>query len=205
MFNAVPTYTALPGSSSSEEDPAEDPVEDPADFVAESTLDQIQCQFWDWQKHWKKQFYLLNVFVCFLKECYVGYFYIYITNPVLHLSWGQYVIMTAINPRLICYFLYIYFSNILGFLLSVTVIFKKYTICTCWSNWWQHCCFLFFWDCQIHCQSHFFSDIRWNIGAFLKWKMTINLILYFTCLKFKWNSFVRKSSSYLHVSTPISK
>lgn len=43
MFNAVPTYTALPGSSSSEEDPAEGP----ADLVAESTSDRNECQLCD--------------------------------------------------------------------------------------------------------------------------------------------------------------
>lgn len=43
MFNAVPTYTALPGSSSSEENPAEDP----ANLVAESTSDQTECQRYD--------------------------------------------------------------------------------------------------------------------------------------------------------------
>lgn len=38
MFNAVPTYTALPGSNSSEEDPAEEP----ADGVVESSSDQLR-------------------------------------------------------------------------------------------------------------------------------------------------------------------
>lgn len=46
MFNAVPTYTALPGSNSSEEDPAEDPTH----LVAESILDQTECQPWHRKK-----------------------------------------------------------------------------------------------------------------------------------------------------------
>lgn len=56
MFNAVPTYTALPGSSSSEEDPAEDP----ADLVAESTSDRTECQLSDWHSNWSTNWFLAN-------------------------------------------------------------------------------------------------------------------------------------------------
>lgn len=89
MFNAVPTYTALPGSSSSEEDPAEDP----ADLVAESTSDRIECQLCDWHRKWRTILFL----------AYVWFLLLFFVSTVFFWFYGI---------HFVCLLLYFYINNV---------------------------------------------------------------------------------------------